>query len=44
MPIVAPLHPILVRDERDRPPRMAGLLYGLLLALPLWAVILMVAL
>ena len=40
MPIVAPVRPAPVRLEQDRPPNLAGLLFGLMLAIPLWAVIL----
>lgn len=40
MPIVAPARPMPVRDAQDRPPHLGGLLSGLLLAIPLWAVIL----
>lgn len=44
MPIVAPLRYAPVRDTMDRPTQLAGLVFGLLLALPLWALILAVVL
>ena len=37
MPVIANTHPSLIRVEPDRPPRIVGLLYGLLLVVPLWA-------
>jgi len=40
MSIVAPVRPALAADRSDRPPHLAGLLFGVLMALPLWAVIL----
>lgn len=40
MPIVAPVRPMPICGERDRPPNLAGLLFGILIAIPLWAVIL----
>ncbi|WCP70722.1 MULTISPECIES: hypothetical protein [Sphingomonas] len=40
MPIVAPARPTPVRGVQDRPPHLSGLLSGMLLAIPLWAVIL----
>ena len=40
MPIVAPVRPAPLPGEADRPPNLAGLIFGLMLALPLWAVIL----
>jgi hypothetical protein len=40
MPIVAPVRSTPIRGERDRPPNLAGLIFGLLIAIPLWAVIL----
>lgn len=44
MPITAPVRPMLLRNEQDRPPNLTGLLFGLLLAVPLWAMILAVIL
>ena len=40
MPIVAPVRPMPIRGEQDRPPNLAGMLFCLLLAIPLWALIL----
>jgi len=40
MSIVAPIRPAPGPDHRDRPPQLAGLLFGGLMAIPLWAVIL----
>ncbi|MGN5374190.1 hypothetical protein [Sphingomonas hankookensis] len=40
MPIVAPVRSVPPRGEQDRPPNLSGLFFGLLLALPLWAMIL----
>lgn len=44
MPVVAQNRPVMLPVDQDRPPRMAGLLYGLLLSIPLWAAILAVVL
>ena len=40
MPIIAPVRPGTIREKQDRPPNLAGLLFGVLIAIPLWAVIL----
>ena len=40
MPITAPVRTMPMRSEQDRPPHLTGLLFGLLLAVPLWAMIL----
>ncbi len=34
-----PVRPIPTGIDADRPPNMSGLVFGLLLALPLWAAI-----
>ena len=40
MSTVTPVRPMPAGVDADRPNSMAGLLFGLLLALPLWAAIL----